>query len=278
MDGTAAGLAGEALTIGAAVGAAVATGEAEGRSVATGEALGGAVEAAVCCGATRVACGVTAAEGSGWIATGAEAVFAVVARPCERMASQAPNPNPARTTSAETVQTSVRYRTFTRPLSPVPYTVPYPDCRRSTSSSTSGRHRRFSNLPFVYQAAPSYLIGVLMQYVCLIYTPADAPQTSQAEFDREVAEYGAFSQEARASGKLVGGEPLAPPSDARTVRVRGGKRTTTDGPFAETKEWLAGFYVFETDTLDEAIDWASKIPGARNGSIEVRPVMQFTNA
>ena len=116
-----------------------------------------------------------------------------------------------------------------------------------------------------------------MQYMCLIYTPVDAPQMSQEEMAKEFAAYAAFSEEARASGKMIGGEPLQPPSDATTIRVRDGKRTTTDGPFAETKEWLAGYYTFDVSTLDEALDWAAKIPGARYGSIEVRPVMQFSN-
>ncbi len=112
-----------------------------------------------------------------------------------------------------------------------------------------------------------------MQYMCLIYTPVDAPELSQKELDALFAEYGAFTAEARASGKMVAGDPLQPPSDATTVRVRNGKRTITDGPFGETKEWLGGYYTFECATLDEALDWAARIPGAKHGSIEVRPVM-----
>jgi hypothetical protein len=72
---------------------------------------------------------------------------------------------------------------------------------------------------------------------------------------------------------MVDGAPLQLPETATTVRMRDGKRVVTDGPFAETKEWLAGFYTFECASLDEALDWAAKIPGAYYGSIEVRPLM-----
>jgi hypothetical protein len=112
-----------------------------------------------------------------------------------------------------------------------------------------------------------------MQYMCLIYAPTDAPELSPEEGAKLHAEYYAFTEEARASGKMVDGAPLQPPEDATTVRVREGKRVVTDGPFAETKEWLGGFYTFECASLDEALDWAAKIPGARYGSIEVRPIM-----
>jgi hypothetical protein len=74
---------------------------------------------------------------------------------------------------------------------------------------------------------------------------------------------------------MVAGEPLQPPDTATTVRMRDGQRIVTDGPFAETKEWLAGFYTFNCNSLDEALDWAAKIPGAKYGSIEVRPVMEI---
>ncbi len=112
-----------------------------------------------------------------------------------------------------------------------------------------------------------------MQYICLIYQPADAPEMSPDEYQKTFEEYGAYTQAARESGKLVAAEPLQPTADATTVRVRNGKRAVTDGPFAETKEWLSGFYLFDCDTLDEVLDWAAKIPAARDGSIEVRPIM-----
>jgi hypothetical protein len=72
---------------------------------------------------------------------------------------------------------------------------------------------------------------------------------------------------------MVDGAPLQGVETATTVRMREGKRVVTDGPFAETKEFLGGFYTFECATLDEALDWAAKIPGAKYGSIEVRPIM-----
>jgi hypothetical protein len=77
---------------------------------------------------------------------------------------------------------------------------------------------------------------------------------------------------------MKGGEALHPTSTATTVRVKNGKTVTTHGPFAETKEQLGGFYMIECNNLDEAIEWAAKCPGARVGSIEVRPVMDFSQA
>ena len=90
-----------------------------------------------------------------------------------------------------------------------------------------------------------------------------------------MAAYGAFGEEARQAGVMVGGEGLEPTSAATTVRVRDGERLLSDGPFAETKEQLGGFYLLECDSLDEAIEWAAKIPGASSGSVEVRPVMNY---
>ena len=77
---------------------------------------------------------------------------------------------------------------------------------------------------------------------------------------------------------ILGGEGLEPSSSATTVRVRDGERVLSDGPFAETKEQLGGFYLLECDSLDEAIGWAAKIPGAATGSVEVRPVMNYEGA
>jgi hypothetical protein len=91
-----------------------------------------------------------------------------------------------------------------------------------------------------------------------------------------MAAYGAFGEEA--AGVILGGEGLEPSSSATTVRVRNGERVLSDGPFAETKEQLGGFYLLECDSLDEAIGWAVKIPGAATGSVEVRPVMNYEGA
>ena len=115
-----------------------------------------------------------------------------------------------------------------------------------------------------------------MQYMLLIYgtepTSAPSPEAIQAE----LAEYNAFSEEARSRNLMVGGEALHPTPTATTVRVREGKTLTTDGPFAETKEVLGGFYILNCKDLDEAIELAAKIPGAKNGSIEVRPIVDWS--
>jgi hypothetical protein len=108
--------------------------------------------------------------------------------------------------------------------------------------------------------------------MCLIYGIKDL-QLSEAEQGQMYADYMSFTEQARASGKMVDGAPLQGVETATTVRMREGKRVVTDGPFAETKEFLGGFYTFECATLDEALDWAAKIPGAKYGSIEVRPIM-----
>jgi hypothetical protein len=98
-------------------------------------------------------------------------------------------------------------------------------------------------------------------------------QTTPEEDQKIFAEYGAFTQEIIDSGEFVSGDPLQGPETATTVRVRNGKRTTTDGPFAETKEVLGGYYVVDVKDLDRALEVAARIPGARGGSIEVRPIL-----
>ena len=89
------------------------------------------------------------------------------------------------------------------------------------------------------------------------------------------AAYDVFTTGVQASGAFLSGDPLQPTHTATTVRVRNGKTLTTDGPFAETKEALGGFYVLNCKDLDEALELAAKIPGAKSGSIEVRPIMEF---
>jgi hypothetical protein len=115
-----------------------------------------------------------------------------------------------------------------------------------------------------------------MRYILLIYgnenpNPAPTPEDMNAEMNA----YNAFTQEISERGVILGGDALHPTSAATTVRVRDSKVLTTDGPFAETKEQLGGFYMVQCNNLDEAIEWAAKIPGAKNGSIEIRPVMEF---
>jgi hypothetical protein len=98
----------------------------------------------------------------------------------------------------------------------------------------------------------------------------------QAEMARLMGEYAAFTESTKKSGNHLAGEALRPVATATTVRVRDGKRLTTDGPFAETKEQLGGFYLIKAKNIDEAIAIASRIPGARTGSVEVRPCVDFT--
>jgi hypothetical protein len=112
-----------------------------------------------------------------------------------------------------------------------------------------------------------------MEYVLLICGDETAGEAmSPAESAATLAEYGKFSEEMAARGVLRGGNRLRPTTDATTVRVRDGETLTSDGPFAETKEQIGGYFVVDCKNLDEAIEVASKIPGARDGSIEVRPV------
>ena len=112
-----------------------------------------------------------------------------------------------------------------------------------------------------------------MQYLLLIYqNEAEYDARPQAEVQKTMAEYGTFTQGIVQSGNFKGGERLRPVSTATTVRVRNGKTMMTDGPFAETREQLGGFYLIEAKNLDEATGIAARIPSARNGSIEVRPI------
>jgi hypothetical protein len=116
-----------------------------------------------------------------------------------------------------------------------------------------------------------------MKYLCTIYGDESRMADATPEQMNEMLEaYGAFGREA--GDRILGGEGLQPTSTATTVRVRDGERMLTDGPFAETKEQLGGFYLLECNSLNEAIDWAAKIPGARFGSVEVRPVMNYEGA
>jgi hypothetical protein len=122
-----------------------------------------------------------------------------------------------------------------------------------------------------------YLAEGEMKYLCLIY---DEEKTmgamSKSESDAFMGEYFAFTEGIRKSGHYVAGEALQPVNTATTVRIRGGKLSTTDGPFAETKEQLGGFYMIEARDLNDAIQIASKIPSSKTGSVEVRPVVDFS--
>ncbi|HEX7843149.1 MAG TPA: YciI family protein [Kofleriaceae bacterium] len=113
-----------------------------------------------------------------------------------------------------------------------------------------------------------------MQYLLLIYGAEKAwSDLSETERNKLFGDYMTFTNDIKASGHYVGGNPLQPVHTATTVRVRDGKTSITDGPFAETREQLGGYYLVEAKDLDEATRIAARIPGARLGSIEVRPVM-----
>jgi hypothetical protein len=115
-----------------------------------------------------------------------------------------------------------------------------------------------------------------MQYMLLIYGDESSwEHRSEEERGQIFQAYGAFTQELQDSGSMVAGDALESAQTATTVRVQGDEMLTTDGPFAETKEQLGGYYLIEADSLDDAIEWAAKVPGARHGSVEVRPVMVF---
>jgi hypothetical protein len=115
-----------------------------------------------------------------------------------------------------------------------------------------------------------------MRYLCLIYDEEKTVgKLPKGEMDKMMADYGAFTEGIKQSGHYLGGNALQPTNTASTVRVRNGKVATTDGPFAETKEQLGGYYLIDAKDLNDAIQTASRIPGARLGSIEVRPIMEF---
>jgi len=117
-----------------------------------------------------------------------------------------------------------------------------------------------------------------MQFLCLIYEAETIMATHNDEENGKIfQDYMAFTQGIKETGNFVAGEALQPTNTATTVRVRDGKALLTDGPFAETKEQLGGFYLLECDSLDEAIEKAKNIPSAAFGCIEVRPIMVFDN-
>jgi hypothetical protein len=118
-----------------------------------------------------------------------------------------------------------------------------------------------------------------MQYMILIYEDEKQfASLSEAEMNKVFADYMQYSKDLAAAGVLKGGAALQPVATATTVRVRGGKTATTDGPFAETKEQLGGYYLIDVPNLDDAIRWAAKCPGAPSGSVEVRPLGPSTEA
>jgi hypothetical protein len=115
-----------------------------------------------------------------------------------------------------------------------------------------------------------------MKFIALIYTaPGVSPDYGTPEFGPFMEAYRLAGETYQRDGVMLAGEALQPTSTATTVRVRNGKTETMDGPFAETKEQLGGFYMFDCANLDEAIKYAAMIPSAEHGSVEVRPVMEL---
>jgi hypothetical protein len=115
-----------------------------------------------------------------------------------------------------------------------------------------------------------------MQYLLMIYrNEAELGKMGPAERKQMTTDYGTFTQSIIQSGQFKAGDGLQPTTTATTVRVREGKTLTTDGPFAETREQLGGYYLIDAKDLDTALAIAARIPGAKTGSIEVRPVMVY---
>jgi len=116
-----------------------------------------------------------------------------------------------------------------------------------------------------------------VKYMLLIYGADGAgPAYGTPEFEAEMAHWFSFTDELNATGHMISGDPLQGIDTATTVRVRGGEQLMTDGPFAETKEMLGGYYLIDVDTLDEALEWAGKMPNIAYGSVEVRPIMDMS--
>jgi hypothetical protein len=112
-----------------------------------------------------------------------------------------------------------------------------------------------------------------VKYLALIYGDESVWQgMPEDQRERAYAQYRAFGEEARSAGVVLGGNELAPSRDATTVRIRESETLVTDGPYAEVKEALGGFYLLECGSLEEALDWAARIPGAAHGAVEVRPL------
>jgi|SRR5687768_4254833 len=126
---------------------------------------------------------------------------------------------------------------------------------------------------------PTHVTGTetkAKRYIALIYTDESREANVSAEEQQKImSAYFQYSEDVRKAGVYDAGDALEGTNMATTVRIRDGKRQTTDGPFAETKEQLGGFYILKCKDLDEALDWAAKIPASEYGSIEVRPIMEF---
>jgi len=125
-----------------------------------------------------------------------------------------------------------------------------------------------------FQSGPK--METAMQYLCLIYeNEQEWQKLPKSEAEKIMGEFFSYTESIKKSGHYVGGNALQPTHTATTVRVRNGRLATTDGPFTETKEQLGGYYLVQAKDLNEAIQVASRIPGARLGAVEVRPIVEF---
>lgn len=113
-----------------------------------------------------------------------------------------------------------------------------------------------------------------MKYLCLICAETVMEQMPEADAEKRYRDYYEFTEAIKKSGHFIGANRLKPAADATTIRVRNGKVSVTDGPFAETREQFGGYYVIEAHDLNEAIQIAAKIPGARSGCVELRPIAE----
>jgi len=114
-----------------------------------------------------------------------------------------------------------------------------------------------------------------VRYLLLIYSEEPVGAPDPADVEKTMNEYWAYSEAVTSAGIGGSGEALQPSTTATSVRVRDGQRVVTDGPFAETREVLGGFYLIDVPDLDAAIEWAERCPGAKVGTMEIRPVMEF---
>ena len=115
-----------------------------------------------------------------------------------------------------------------------------------------------------------------MKYMLIIANdPETHPVPGDSRWDQLMADYGAFAEQLASHGRPFTGDPLRTPDTATTVRVRDGRTLTVDGPFAETKEWLSGYFVIDCDSIDQALQAAAMVPSAKYGAVEVRPVAEM---
>lgn len=117
-----------------------------------------------------------------------------------------------------------------------------------------------------------------MRYMLLIYSEEATSEPSKEELDAVMAEWWAYDSAVREAGVHVAGDALQASQTATSVRVKGDERIVTDGPYAETREVLGGYYLIDVPDLDTALDWAARCPGAKQGTMEVRPVMEFDSS